>query len=155
MQRKLFRFTGWSLALACLFLLAGSINGDTQFRRAVSLENPALNLPFSDGIVAGNTLYVAGQQGTDAKGNLVEGGVEAQTRMALQNIGTVVKDAGFSMNDVVSVTVYLADIHDFADMNKVYRTILPDPKPARATVQVGGLVNSARVEISAVAVKAP
>lgn len=155
MQRKFFRFTGWSLALAGLFLLAGSINGDTQFRRAVSLESPALNLPFSDGIVAGNTLYVAGQQGTDAKGNLVEGGVEAQTRMALENIGTVVKDAGFSMNDVVSVTVYLADIHDFADMNKVYRTILPDPKPARATVQVGGLVNNARVEISAVAVKAP
>lgn len=155
MQRKLFRFTGGSLALACLFLVAGSIHGDTQFRRAVSLESPGLNLPFSDGIVAGNTLYVAGQQGTDAKGNLVEGGVEAQTRMALGNIATVVKDAGFSMNDVVSVTVYLADIHDFADMNKVYRTILPDPKPARATVQVGGLVNNARVEISAVAVKAP
>ena len=131
MQRKLFHSTGWGLALACLFLLAGSISGDTQFRRAISLENPALNLPFSDGIVAGNTLYVAGQQGTDAKGNLVDGGVEAQTRTALENIGTVVKDAGFSMKDVDSVTIYLADIHDFAEMNKVYRTMLPDPKPAR------------------------
>ena len=155
MSRKLFQFTGLALALACLFLLAGSISGDTQFRRAVSLEDPALNLPFSDGIVAGNTLYVAGQQGTDAKGKLAEGGVTAQTRVALENIATVVKNAGFDMKDVVSVTVYLADIHDFAEMNKVYRTILPDPKPARATVQVSGLVNDARVEISAIAVKAP
>jgi 2-iminobutanoate/2-iminopropanoate deaminase len=64
-----------------------------------------------------------------------------------------VKAAGFEMSDIVSVTVYLADIHDFADMNKVYKSVLPDPKPARATIQAAALVNDARVEIAAIAVK--
>jgi 2-iminobutanoate/2-iminopropanoate deaminase len=63
------------------------------------------------------------------------------------------KAAGFQLKDVVTVTVYLADIHEFGDMNKVYRGFMPDPKPARATVQVGGLVNNARIEVSAIAVK--
>ena len=51
------------------------------------------------------------------------------------------------------MTVYLADIHEFGDMNKVYKSVMPDPKPARATVQVAALVNNARIEISAIAVK--
>jgi 2-iminobutanoate/2-iminopropanoate deaminase len=72
---------------------------------------------------------------------------------ALGNIANVIKAAGFQLNDIVAVTVYLADIHEFGDMNKVYRGFLPDPKPARATVQVAALVNNARIEISAVAVK--
>jgi 2-iminobutanoate/2-iminopropanoate deaminase len=57
------------------------------------------------------------------------------------------------MTDVVSVNVFLADIKDFDEMNKVYKSIMPDPKPARATVQVSGLVGDAHVEISAIAVK--
>jgi 2-iminobutanoate/2-iminopropanoate deaminase len=57
------------------------------------------------------------------------------------------------MKDIVSVTVYLADIHEFGDMNKVYREFMPDPKPARATIQAAALVNNARIEISAIAVK--
>ena len=54
---------------------------------------------------------------------------------------------------MVSVTVYLADIHEFPDMNKVYKSVMPDPKPARATIQAAALVNNARIEISAIAVK--
>ena len=65
----------------------------------------------------------------------------------------MLKEAGFEWKDVVSVTVYLADIKEFGDMNKVYRSVVPDPKPARATVQVAGLVNNARIEVSAIAVK--
>jgi 2-iminobutanoate/2-iminopropanoate deaminase len=57
------------------------------------------------------------------------------------------------LKDVVSVTVYLADIKDFPEMNKVYKTILPDPKPVRATIQAAALVNEARVEISVIAAK--
>lgn len=57
------------------------------------------------------------------------------------------------MKDIVSVTVFLADIHDFPEMNKVYKGVMPDPKPARATVQAAALVNNARIEISAIAVK--
>ena len=99
------------------------------------------------------TLYVAGQEGTDENGKLVSGGIAAETKAALENIQKVVKTAGFDMKDIVSVTVYLADIKEFGDMNTVYKQIMPDPKPARATIQAAALVNNARIEVSAVAVK--
>src|SRR5882762_7657253 len=124
----------------------------SQDRRAVNLA-PARGLPFSDGIVAGNTLYVAGQEGTDDSGKLAAGGIGPETTAALANIQNVLKAAGFELKDVVNVTVFLADIHEFADMNKVYKSLMPDPKPARATIQAAALVNNARVEISAIAVK--
>ena len=123
-----------------------------QEHKAINLTT-ARGLPFSDGIVAGNTLYVAGQEGTDEGGKLAGGGIGPETKAALDNIAKVLKAAGYELKDVVSVTVYLADIHDFAEMNKVYKTVLPDPKPARATIQAAALVNDARVEISAIAVK--
>lgn len=123
-----------------------------QEHKAINLA-PGRGLPFSDAIVTGNTAYVAGQEGTDDAGKLAPGGIGAETKAALENIQKVLKAAGFEMKDVVSVTVYLADIHDFPEMNKIYKTYLPDPKPARATIQAAGLVNDARVEISAIAVK--
>jgi 2-iminobutanoate/2-iminopropanoate deaminase len=110
-------------------------------------------LPFSDGVIAGNTLYVAGQEGSDETGKLASGGVAAETKAALENIRKVVKSAGFEMSDIVSVTVYLADIQEFGEMNEVYKQIMPDPKPARATIQAAGLVNHARIEISVIAVR--
>ena len=123
-----------------------------QERKAINLS-PARGLPFSDGIVAGNTLYIAGTEGSDASDKLVAGGIGPETTAALENIQKVLKAAGFELKDVVSVTVYLADIHEFPDMNKVYKSVIPDPKPARATIQAAALVNNARIEISAIAVK--
>ncbi|MGA2344495.1 MAG: RidA family protein [Candidatus Sulfotelmatobacter sp.] len=123
-----------------------------QERKAINLS-PTRGLPFSDGIVAGNTLYVAGQEGTDASDKLVAGGIGPETAAALENVQKVLKAAGFELKDVVSVTVYLADIHEFPDMNKIYKSFMPDPKPARATIQAAALVNNARIEISAIAVK--
>ena len=125
---------------------------DGQERKAVNLAS-ARGLPFSDGIIAGNTLYVAGQEGTDDSGRLAAGGIGPETTAALDNIQKILKAAGFELKDVVSVTVYLADIREFPDMNKVYKSVLPDPKPARATIQAAALVNNARIEISAIAVK--
>jgi 2-iminobutanoate/2-iminopropanoate deaminase len=123
-----------------------------QERKAINLS-PARGLPFSDAIMVGNTLYIAGQEGTDDSGKLASGGIGPETTTALENIQKVVKAAGFEMKDIVSVTVYLADIHEFPDMNKVYKSVMPDPKPARATIQAAALVNNARIEISAIAVK--
>lgn len=137
---------------AALFAIVASASCFAQGNRAVNASN-ASGLPFSEGIVAGNTLYVAGQEGTDEKGKLVPGGITGETKAALQNIERIVKAAGFEMKDIVSVTVFLADIKDFGDMNTVYRSIMPDPKPARATIQAAALVNNARIEISAIAVK--
>ena len=135
-----------------LCLAAASHPLEAQQHKAVNLA-PARGLPFSDGIIAGNTLYVAGQEGTDESDKLASGGIGPETTAALKNIQKIVKAAGFEMKDIVNVTVFLADIHDFPEMNKIYKSVLPDPKPARATVQAAALVNNARIEISAIAVK--
>lgn len=124
-----------------------------QEHKAINLGGPGSKLPFSDGIVAGHTLYVAGQEGRAADGKLAAGGTAGETRAAIEAIQKVVKEAGFQMKDLVSVTVFLADIKDFDEMNNVYKSMMPDPKPARATVQVAALVGGAHIEISAVAVK--
>lgn len=145
--RLLKNFVG--ITLAILFSVPAS---HAQDHKAINLA-PARGLPFNDGIIAGNTLYIAGQEGTDNTDKLAAGGIGPETKAALDNIEKVLKAAGFEMSDIVSVTVYLADIHDFPEMNKVYRSVLPDPKPARATIQAAALVNNARVEISAIAVK--
>jgi len=108
-------------------------------------------MPFSDGYIAGNTLYVAGQQGPQAAGKF--GDITQQTTNAIAAIQKVVKKAGFQMTDIVSVTVYIADLNDVPKMNDVYKKLMPDPKPARATVQVAGLIGGAKIEISAIAVK--
>ncbi|MGA9812408.1 MAG: RidA family protein [Terriglobales bacterium] len=142
----------FGLIVFALLAQAGTPAAFAQEHRAIKFPGTE-GLPFSDGIVAGNTLYVAGQEGTDDQGKLAPGGITAETQAALANIEKVVKKAGFDMKDIVSVTVFLADIHEFPDMNKVYKTVMPDPKPARATVQVAALVNNARLEVSAIAVK--
>jgi 2-iminobutanoate/2-iminopropanoate deaminase len=140
------------LALGIVLTIFFAQPGYSQERRAINLS-PARGLPFSDAVVAGNTLYIAGTEGTDDSDKLVAGGITAETKAALENIQKVLKAAGFDLKDIVSVTVYLADIHEFGDMNKVYKSVLPDPKPARATIQAAALVNDARIEISAIAVK--
>ncbi|HEX3436035.1 MAG TPA: RidA family protein [Pseudacidobacterium sp.] len=110
-------------------------------------------MPFSDGYVAGNTLYVAGQQGPDAHGKVTGTDITLQTTNAIAAVEKVVKEAGFQMTDIVSVTVYVTDLNDVEKMNEVYKKLMPDPKPARATVQVAGLIGGAKIEISAIAVK--
>jgi 2-iminobutanoate/2-iminopropanoate deaminase len=144
--------TAKSVFLIAVFVAIASLACVPQERRIVKLPGTEA-YPFSDGVVVGNTLYVAGQEGTDDKGKLAPGGIAPETQAALANIQRIVKEAGFELKDIVSVTVYLADIKEFGNMNKVYRSIMPDPKPARATVQVARLVNDARIEVSAIAIK--
>lgn len=141
-----------SLAVFSLTLLVISIASSAQERHVVNLSGTN-GLPFSDGVVVGNTLYLSGQQGNDDKGKLPAGGIGPETQATLQNLEKVIKAAGFQLKDIVAVNVYLADMHEFGDMNKVYKAFLPDPKPTRTTIQAAALVNNARVEISAIAVK--
>ena|SRR5690242_19148750 len=146
------RITAAGFILVFMAMLTVSSTSAAQEKRVIKLPGTQ-GLPFSDGVIAGNTLYVAGQEGTDDNGKLAAGGIAGEAQAALANIEKILKSAGFEMKDIVSVTVYLADIHEFGDMNKVYRSVMPDPKPARATVQVAALANNARIEISAIAVK--
>lgn len=110
-------------------------------------------MPFSDGIVTGNSLYVAGQQGPDEHGKVTGTDITLQTTNAIAAVKKVVEKAGFQMSDIVSVTVYITDLNDVPKMNEVYKKLMPDPKPARATVKVAGLIDDAKIEISAIAVK--
>lgn len=104
--------------------------------------------PYSQAIRAGNTLYCSGQIGLDPEtGSLVTGGIEAETRQALDNLRAVLQSADFSMHNVVRTQVFLADLDDYAAMNEVYGTYFEDAPPARAAVQAAGLPAGAQVEI--------
>jgi 2-iminobutanoate/2-iminopropanoate deaminase len=122
-------------------------------REAVSTSTaPAAIGPYSQAIKTANLLFLSGQIPLDpATGNLVEGGIEAQTRQVFQNIGEILKAAGASFDAVVSATVYVADMNDFAKVNEIYATYFSSPAPARATVQVARLPRDSRVEIQVVA----
>ena len=109
--------------------------------------------PFSNGYVSGDTLYIAGQQGPDSNGKVTGTDIRRQTTNAIAAVRQVAEEAGFRMSDIVSVTIYITDMNDVRTMNEVYNKLMPDPKPARAAVQVAGLIGGAKVEISAIAVK--
>ena len=122
-------------------------------RESVSTPSaPAAIGPYSQAIKAGNLLFLSGQIPLDpATGNLVEGGVEAQTRQVFTNIGAILEAAGASFDAVVTATVYLADMNDFGKVNEIYATYFSSPAPARATVQVARLPKDCRVEIQVIA----
>lgn len=124
-------------------------------RRVIRPERaPNTGLPFSPGILVGNTLYLAGHLGRDpVTAELAPGGIEAETRQALANLGEVLKTAGMGFQDVTTVTAYITSFDDFARFNAVYREFFPNDPPARATVQVAALNAGARVELQMIAVK--
>ena len=109
--------------------------------------------PFSNGYVCESTLYIAGQQGPDADGQVIGVDIAKQTANAISVIKHVAEEAGFKVSDIVSVTIYLTDLSDVPKVNEVYTNLMPDPKPARVAVQVAGLIGGAKIEISAVAVR--
>jgi 2-iminobutanoate/2-iminopropanoate deaminase len=109
--------------------------------------------PYSQAIRVGEMIFSAGQIGLDpANGNLIGGGIEAETRRALQNLSAVLEAAGSSRARVVKTTVFLADLNEFQKMNAVYAEFFPANPPARSTVQVARLPKDARVEIEVIAV---
>ena len=107
--------------------------------------------PYSQAIRSGDMLFCSGQLGLDpATGELAEG-VEAQADRALRNLQSVLDAAGLGFDDVVKTTIFLADIADFAAVNAVYARFMPDPPPARSTIQVAALPKNGLVEIEAIA----
>jgi 2-iminobutanoate/2-iminopropanoate deaminase len=106
--------------------------------------------PYSPVVVSGDHVYTAGQVGFDAAGELVDGGVEAQTRRALENLRACLEAAGTDLEHVVKVTAFLDDLGDFEAYNDVYREFFSEPYPARTTVGAA-LPGDITVEIEAVA----
>jgi 2-iminobutanoate/2-iminopropanoate deaminase len=109
--------------------------------------------PYSQGILAGNLVFTAGQLGGDPRNGQLPEGIEAQTLQALRNISFVLEAAGAGWSDVVKTTVYLADMADFAAFNAVYAEVVAEPYPARSTVEAAALPKGARIEIDAIAVR--
>jgi 2-iminobutanoate/2-iminopropanoate deaminase len=141
-----------AVALAGL-LLSGAALADKE---VISTENaPEAIGPYSQGVRVGDTLWLAGQIAIDPATNaLIEDtGIEAQTRQVLDNLKAVVEAAGMTMDDVVSTSVFLADLDQFGAMNEVYATYFGDAPPARATVEVARLPRDVAIEISAIAAR--
>lgn len=122
-------------------------------RRVIQAGPPTGGLPYSPGILIGNTLYLAGTIGEDALNNIVPGGIEAETRQALANAGEVLNAAGMGFQDVTSVTVYITSFDDFGKFNEVYHQAFSIDPPARTAVQVAALIGGAKVELQMIAVK--
>ena len=125
----------------------------TEGKKIVYTEKaPKAIGPYSQAIVIEKLVYTAGQVGLDPTTmELVEGGVEEQTRQALTNLKNVLESADSGLNFVVKTTVFLLDMADFVKMNAVYAEFFPEKPPARSTVQVSGLPKGALVEIECIA----
>lgn len=124
-------------------------------KKAIHTEMaPAAIGPYSQAVMAGDTIYVSGQLPIDpATGAFAGEDIKSQTRQSLTNIQNILKEAGCDMSAVVKTTVLLSDIAEFGAMNEVYAEFFEAPYPARAAFQVAALPKGAKVEIEAVAVR--
>lgn len=109
--------------------------------------------PYSAGVRNGNFVFTAGQIGLDpATGEVVDGGIEAETRRALMNLQAVLEAAGAKLGDVVKTTVFLQDMGEFGKMNGIYAEFFGEQPPARSAVQVAALPLGVAIEVEAVAI---
>lgn len=121
-------------------------------KRVIQMPGSVAGLPLSSAVQVGNVVYLSGQIGVlPGTRQLVDTGVTKQTQQTLENIKAVLTYAGSSMERVFKCTVFLANIRDFEDMNRVYVTFFPKDPPARSTVAGSGLALGAKVEIECLA----
>lgn len=109
--------------------------------------------PYSQAILADDTLYISGQLPVDPQTGTMPQSIEAQSAQSLKNLGNILSEAGLSFSDVVKTTVLLGDIADFKAMNGVYAEFFTEALPARVCFQVAALPMGAKVEIDAIAVR--
>jgi 2-iminobutanoate/2-iminopropanoate deaminase len=115
---------------------------------------PFQGAPYSQGIVAGDLVFVSGQLGIDpGSGQVVEGGIGPQTERVMKNLAAILEEAGTGLDRVVMTSIFLVALDDFQPMNEVYASHLSEPYPARATVEIAALPSGARVEIAMIAAR--
>lgn len=122
-------------------------------KKAIRTDNaPAPIGPYNQAIQYGDMLFVSGQIAIDPKtGELVQGDIQEETRMVMENLKAVLQEAGMDFTNIIKSSIFLMDMGQFAQVNEVYAAYFSDTPPARETVQVAGLPKGVNVEISVVA----
>ena len=136
-----------------LFLGGMAVYSQGGARRVINLPTRNASLPFSDGVMVGNTLYLAGRLGVDPKTNQVPSDPEQEARLMIDGFKAVLAEAGMTMDDLVSVKIFCSDISLYDKFNGVYRSYFKKDFPARAFLGSGPLLQGAKFEIMGVAVK--
>jgi 2-iminobutanoate/2-iminopropanoate deaminase len=125
-----------------------------EFKFINTDKAPAAVGPYSQAVQAGNMTFFSGQIPLDPISmQIVEGGIEEQTKQVLKNIEAMLEAAGMSKNRVVKATVFLQDMNDFGIFNPIYEEFFGDHKPARSTIQVSALPKGSLIEIEVIAMK--
>lgn len=140
------------IVVALLFLCAAAGAADRNFI-VQHRSGDRQGLPFSEGVLVGNTLYIAGHMGFDPKTNLPPASPEEEARLVMDEISQTVKSAGMSMDDVVSVQVFCTDLKLYDTFNGVYKTYFHGNYPARAFLGAASLLRGGRYEVMGIAVK--
>lgn len=143
--------TLWALLCSACLLSACSQHAAAPVH--INLPGRSVQAPFSDAVLVGNTLYMAGRLGTEPGTTRVPADPAAEARLLLDGFRAVLAEAGMQMKDIVSVQVFCSDVALFDTWNQVYRQYFSEPFPARAFIGSGPLLFGARFEMQAIAVK--
>lgn len=140
---------------AALLIANRATDGATGQRRYIVLPRPGnlSQVPFSHGLLVGDTLYISGTLGLDNKSGKPPADVEQEAHQVLDGIQSVLKEANMTPDDLVSVTVYCTDLSQYDKFNSVYRTYFKKDFPARAFIGAGSLLFGARFEVQAIAIR--
>ncbi len=143
-----------SLTLTFVLLLTVlAVSADSDRKYIVLQRNAAKSAPFSEAVLAGNTLYISGHLGIDPKTGKPGATPEEEARFVMESVKRTVEAAGMTMDDIVSVQVFCSDVSVFDAFNAVYRTYFHGNYPARAFIGAGKLLFGARFEVQGIAVK--
>ena len=142
------------IVVSVLFLVLCAAAGAAD-RKYIVKPRPADSkaLPFSEGVLLGNTLYIAGHIGLDAKTNMPPASPEEEARLVMNDIKQTVESAGLAMDDVVSIQVFCTDLKLYDTFNSVYKTYFHGDYPARAFLGAANLLRGGRYEVMGIAVK--
>lgn len=143
------------MILSGILVLAACVGANAADRKFIVKQRPAepQALPFSDGVLVGNTLYIAGHLGLDPKTGQAAANVEDEARLVMDAIKQTVEAAGLSMDDVVSIQVFCTDLKLYETFNGVYKTYFHGDYPARAFIGTDKLVRGGRFEVMGIAIK--
>ncbi|MBS1791478.1 MAG: RidA family protein [Acidobacteria bacterium] len=139
--------------LLCAVIAGFTVFGQRQARRIINLPTRNPQLPFSDGVMVGNTLYLAGRLGTDPKTSQIPADVDQEIKFLLDGFKDVLTAAGMTPDDLVTVTLYCPDLTLYDKFNATYRTYFKKDFPARAFIGSGPLLRGAHFEIQGIAAK--